>query len=141
MTEIKTVKMPAISIFFFITLPSANGFCFQTPTSRPIKILTSFPCMVTVSVGTQGSAAIARISKGRFNFLKKKGEGLHHVCFITTNVNDATNTLVDNSARLTSKPRPGDTFNDELIAFLYVRFGLNIELIHTNERRDLISLE
>ena len=73
--------------------------------------------------------------------LKKKGEGLHHVCFITTNVNDATNTLVDNSARLTSKPRPGDTFNDELIAFLYVRFGLNIELIHTNERRDLISLE
>jgi len=73
------------------------------------------------------------------NFLKTKGEGLHHICLLTQDVNDTASTLVENGARLITKPQLGEAFNDNLIAFLYLGNGLNVELIDTIERRDLIS--
>ena len=68
----------------------------------------------------------------------KKGGGLHHVCFKVDDVNSVIISLQENGARLISGPEPGEAFEDELIAFLFTSFGLNVELIDTDKRRGLI---
>lgn len=72
------------------------------------------------------------------NFLKKGG-GLHHICFKTDDVNKEVVSLQANGARLLSGPEPGEAFDDELIAFLFTGFGLNIEIIDSDKRRALID--
>jgi methylmalonyl-CoA/ethylmalonyl-CoA epimerase len=72
------------------------------------------------------------------NFLKSRGEGLHHICFKADDVNQAINNLQEQGARITADPLPGEAFDNELIAFAYVAGGLNIEIIDTDKRRDLI---
>jgi methylmalonyl-CoA/ethylmalonyl-CoA epimerase len=66
----------------------------------------------------------------------KKGGGLHHLCFKTSNVEQACMELAEKGARIVSHPAPGEAFNDKLIAFCYLGFGLNAEIIDTHERRD-----
>ena len=65
----------------------------------------------------------------------KKGGGLHHVCFKAENGQQAIQELIDGGARLIAEPEPGEAFDDHLIAFLYLGFGLNIEVIDTDSRR------
>jgi methylmalonyl-CoA/ethylmalonyl-CoA epimerase len=72
------------------------------------------------------------------NFLRTKGEGLHHICFKSDDVNESVSLLKEKGARITSEPIAGEAFNDELIAFAYIAGGLNIEIIDTDERRSLI---
>ena len=72
------------------------------------------------------------------NFLKSRGEGLHHLCFKADDVHQAIDTLQEKGARITADPLPGEAFDDELIAFAYVAGGLNIEIIDTDKRRDPI---
>jgi methylmalonyl-CoA/ethylmalonyl-CoA epimerase len=72
------------------------------------------------------------------NFLKSRGEGLHHLCFKTDDVNQTMDELLEHGARMTADPLPGEAFDDELIAFAYVAGGLNIEIIDTDKRRNLL---
>jgi methylmalonyl-CoA epimerase len=72
------------------------------------------------------------------NFLKSRGEGLHHLCFKADDVHQAIETLEERGARITADPLPGEAFDDHLIAFAYVAGGLNIEVIDTDKRRNLI---
>ena len=72
------------------------------------------------------------------NFVRKGG-GLHHLCFKVSNVEDACADLAARGARLLSPPQPGEAFDDESIAFLYVGLGLNIELIDTDARRHSVG--
>ena len=65
----------------------------------------------------------------------KKGGGLHHLCFKADNGQLAIKKLADGGARLISEPQPGEAFDDHLIAFMYLGFGLNIEVIDTDVRR------
>lgn len=65
----------------------------------------------------------------------KKGEGLHHICFKTDNLESEVKNMQDKGLRILSKPQPGEAFDDELIAFFYAGFGLNIELIDTDKKR------
>jgi methylmalonyl-CoA/ethylmalonyl-CoA epimerase len=46
--------------------------------------------------------------------------------------------LLEHGARMTADPLPGEAFDDELIAFAYVAGGLNIEIIDTDKRRNLL---
>ncbi len=69
----------------------------------------------------------------------KRGEGLHHVCFKTTNVTAQLASLEKLGLRVLAQPAPGEAFDDELIAFGYAGAGLNIELIDTDRRRELLS--
>jgi methylmalonyl-CoA/ethylmalonyl-CoA epimerase len=72
------------------------------------------------------------------NFLKSRGEGLHHLGFKAEDVHQAIDTLQERGARITADPLPGEAFDDELIAFAYIAGGLNIEIIDTDKRRDPI---
>ena len=47
--------------------------------------------------------------------------------------------LQDKGARITSEPMQGEAFNNNLIAFLYIGGGLNIELIDTGDRAELLE--
>jgi methylmalonyl-CoA/ethylmalonyl-CoA epimerase len=69
----------------------------------------------------------------------RKGGGLHHICFKTPDVTEACEELTGQGARLLAPPQPGEAFDDELIAFLYLGLGLNVEVIDTDRRRGQIA--
>lgn len=69
----------------------------------------------------------------------RKGEGLHHICFMTEDTALAVKALEERGMRVLAPPAPGEAFDDGLIAFGYVGCGLNIELIDTDRRRDRID--
>jgi methylmalonyl-CoA/ethylmalonyl-CoA epimerase len=69
----------------------------------------------------------------------KRGEGLHHLCFRVENVGAGLAQLEERGLRVLAPPAPGEAFDDELIAFGYAGFGLNVELIDTDRRRDAIA--
>jgi methylmalonyl-CoA/ethylmalonyl-CoA epimerase len=69
----------------------------------------------------------------------RRGGGLHHLCFKTPDVGGACDDLVARGARLLAAPQPGEAFDDELIAFLYLGLGLNVEVIDTDRRRSQIA--
>jgi methylmalonyl-CoA epimerase len=71
------------------------------------------------------------------NFLRTRGEGLHHICFKSDDVSKSLDLIKEKGARLTAEPVPGEAFDDALIAFAYVAGGLNIEIIDTDRRRNL----
>ena len=68
----------------------------------------------------------------------KRGEGLHHLCFRVADVQAQLSELETLGLRVLAQPAPGEAFDDGLIAFGYAGAGLNIELIDTDRRRDLL---
>jgi methylmalonyl-CoA epimerase len=73
------------------------------------------------------------------NFLRTRGEGLHHVCFKEDDLNKALGHIQQKGARVTAEPIPGETLDEDFIASAYVAGGLNIEIIDTDKRRNLID--
>lgn len=68
----------------------------------------------------------------------KRGEGLHHLCFKAEDVRGQLAALEVLGLRVLAPPAPGEAFDDELIAFGYAGAGLNIELIDTDKRRNVM---
>jgi methylmalonyl-CoA/ethylmalonyl-CoA epimerase len=66
--------------------------------------------------------------------LARKGGGLHHLCFKTHDMTDEIARLRDLGLRVIAGPEPGEAFENEDIAFIFAKQGLNIELIDTDER-------
>jgi len=67
------------------------------------------------------------------NFVNRGG-GFHHICF---KVNEMADTLKDLNAKglLTLvPPQPGEAFNNNDIAFLLAKYGINVEIIDTDEK-------
>lgn len=71
------------------------------------------------------------------DFLKHKGEGLHHIAFKGDDVAADVAALQEKGARVLAEPQPGEAFDDNLIAFVYAGMGLNVEVIDTDKRRSL----
>lgn len=68
----------------------------------------------------------------------RKGGGLHHVAFKVGDVQQTCDALAGQGVRILSAPAPGEAFDDHLIAFCYLGFGMNVELIDTDVRRALL---
>lgn len=68
----------------------------------------------------------------------KRGEGLHHLCFKVDAVRAQLADLEKLGLRVLAQPEPGEAFDDGLIAFGYAGAGLNVELIDTDRRRNLL---
>ena len=68
----------------------------------------------------------------------RRGEGLHHLCFLTESTSRTLATLASLGLRVLTPPEPGEAFEDGLIAFGYAGCGLNVELIDTTKRRGLL---
>ena len=63
-----------------------------------------------------------------------RGGGLHHICFKCNDMNKELKRLDEIGLRLLTPPQPGEAFENENIAFVYAKQGLNIELIDTDQR-------
>lgn len=63
-----------------------------------------------------------------------KRPGLHHLCYYTEDLDAQIAHLKTKGMRVIAGPEPGEAFDNERIAFLFARQGLNIELIQTKKR-------
>ena len=70
--------------------------------------------------------------------MSSRGGGLHHLCFRTDNMEDALRHLESAQARILVPPEPGEAFENEPIAFVFVR-GLAAEIIATEKKAKLIG--
>ena len=71
------------------------------------------------------------------NFVSKGG-GFHHICFRCDNIDETMADLAEKGLLTLVPPQPGEAFNNNKIAFLLAKNGINIELIDTEERAGLI---
>jgi methylmalonyl-CoA/ethylmalonyl-CoA epimerase len=71
-------------------------------------------------------------------FLRRSGGGLHHLAFWTESVTHAVAHLEKRGARIVTAPQPGEAFDDELIAFVFLGMGLNVEIFDTERRRSAL---
>ena len=71
------------------------------------------------------------------NFVNRGG-GFHHICFKCPDIDKGVKELKDEGLILLVPPQEGEAFNNNKIAFLLARYGLNIELIDTDEKAGII---
>ena len=71
------------------------------------------------------------------NFVTRGG-GFHHVCFKCSDINEKIDELNKKGLITLVPPQPGEAFNKKNIAFLLARYGLNIELIDTDEKAGML---
>ena len=70
------------------------------------------------------------------NFVNKGG-GFHHLCFRVEDMEAQLKHLKGKGLLTLVPPQTGEAFNNHDIAFLLARYGLNIELIDTDEKAGL----
>jgi methylmalonyl-CoA/ethylmalonyl-CoA epimerase len=68
----------------------------------------------------------------------ERGGGFHHICFRCSDLTKKINELKSKGLILLVSPQPGEAFNNKNIAFLLAKYGMNIELIDTEEKADLL---
>lgn len=68
----------------------------------------------------------------------RRGEGLHHICFKVGDVRRQLAELEARGLRVLAPPETGEAFDGQLIAFGYAGSGLNVELIDTDRRRNVL---
>ena len=76
-------------------------------------------------------------NKSLLNFVNRGG-GFHHVCFKCSDMNEKIEELKDKGLLMLVPPQQGEAFNNHNIAFLLARYGLNIELIDTDEKAGML---
>lgn len=74
------------------------------------------------------------------NFVNRGG-GYHHICFRCQNMNQTISTLNQKGLLTLVKPQPGEAFNNHDIAFLLGKYGMNIELIDTDEKANMLPID
>lgn len=77
-------------------------------------------------------------NKSLVNFVNRGG-GFHHICFKCDNIDNNIKDLKEKGLITLVPPQPGEAFNNHDIAFLLARYGLNIELIDTDERAGILT--
>jgi methylmalonyl-CoA/ethylmalonyl-CoA epimerase len=71
------------------------------------------------------------------NLISRDG-GFHHICFRCEDVRSKIEELKEHNLRLLTPPQPGEAFNSHDIAFMMAKYGMNIELIDTDEKASVI---
>jgi len=77
-------------------------------------------------------------NKSLVNFVSRGG-GFHHLCFRVDDISKQVSDLKEKGLLLLVPPQPGEAFNNHDIAFMLARFGLNVELIDTDEKAGIIK--
>lgn len=77
-------------------------------------------------------------NKSLVNFVIRGG-GFHHICFKCANIDEGVKDLKDKGLITLVPPQPGEAFNNHDIAFLLAKYGVNIELIDTDEKAGILT--
>ena len=72
------------------------------------------------------------------NFVNRGG-GFHHICFKVDDMADTLKELNGKGLLTLVSPQPGEAFNNNDIAFLLAKYGINVEIIDTDEKAGLRS--
>lgn len=73
------------------------------------------------------------------NFVNRGG-GFHHICFRCRSISSTLDDLNAKGLITLVMPQPGEAFNNNKIAFLLGKYGMNIELIDTDEKAGILSI-
>ncbi len=73
------------------------------------------------------------------NFVNRGG-GFHHICFKVDEMADTLKELNAKGLLTLVPPQPGEAFNNKDIAFLLAKYGINVEIIDTDEKAGIRSL-
>ncbi|HQM69568.1 MAG TPA: VOC family protein [Bacteroidales bacterium] len=76
-------------------------------------------------------------NKSLANFVNRGG-GFHHLCFRVEEMDKKISELKGKGLLMLVPPQPGEAFKNHDIAFMLARYGLNIELIDTDEKAGLL---
>lgn len=68
-----------------------------------------------------------------------RGGGFHHICFKCDNIGEGVRDLREKGLITLVPPQPGEAFNNHDIAFLLAKYGVNIELIDTDEKAGILT--
>jgi methylmalonyl-CoA/ethylmalonyl-CoA epimerase len=68
-----------------------------------------------------------------------RGGGFHHICFKCSDIKQKMNELTEKGLLTLVPPQPGEAFNNHLIAFFLAKYGMNIELIDTDEKAEILQ--
>ena len=105
-------------------------------------VVNSLQKVKVVFLGKENSIAVKLIEPVEGNLslqnFVNRGGGFHHICFKCSDINEKLNELSDKGLLVLVSPQPGEAFNNHEIAFLFAFYGLNIELIDTEERYGLL---
>jgi methylmalonyl-CoA/ethylmalonyl-CoA epimerase len=71
------------------------------------------------------------------NFVNRGG-GFHHICFKCRDIDQQINELTGKGLITLVNPQPGEAFNNNKIAFMLGKHGLNVELIDTDEKAGIL---
>lgn len=71
------------------------------------------------------------------NFVSRGG-GFHHLCFRVEEMSKQISELKEKGLLTLVPPQPGEAFNNHEFAFMLARYGLNIELIDTDEKAGIL---
>jgi methylmalonyl-CoA/ethylmalonyl-CoA epimerase len=77
-------------------------------------------------------------NKSLLNFVSRGG-GFHHICFKCDNIGEGVRDLKEKGLITLVPPQPGEAFNNHDIAFMLAKYGINIELIDTDEKAEIIT--
>lgn len=69
----------------------------------------------------------------------KRGGGFHHLCFKCDDLDQQIGELNEKGLITLVPPQPGEAFENENIAFMLTRFGVNIELIDTDRKALIVK--
>jgi methylmalonyl-CoA/ethylmalonyl-CoA epimerase len=91
-----------------------------------------------VFLSKEGSVTIKLIeplpeNESVINFLKRGGT-FHHLCFRCEDMDQQMGELQGKGLISLVPPQPGEAFENERIAFMLTRFGINVELIDTEKK-------
>ena len=67
------------------------------------------------------------------NFVNRGG-GFHHICFRVDEMADTLKELNGKGLLTLVPPQPGEAFKNNDIAFLLAKYGINVEIIDTDEK-------
>ena len=69
----------------------------------------------------------------------RQGGGFHHLCFQCANIEEQMKELKSRGLVTLVPPQPGEAFENESIAFMLTKFGINLELIDTDKKAKRIT--
>ncbi|NQU88810.1 MAG: VOC family protein [Mariniphaga sp.] len=67
-----------------------------------------------------------------YNFLKKRGGGYHHICFVVKNQNYLDQIISDKKIKIIWGPQPAILFDNKIIVFGYTQNKELVEFIINN---------
>lgn len=108
-------------------------------------VINSVQKVKVVFLTKEGSITVKLIEPVEENLSLKnyvnRGGGFHHICFRCTDIDSAMKNLNAKGLLTLVTPQPGEAFNNNKIAFLMGKYGMNIELIDTDEKAEIIPYD